>query len=155
MYNYLHHMRPIFIHMKYKTTATPYHQAGLYFIAYMSTFISYFYHRSPDSITTWTRWGGSGSKNVCFCPRSGYKNSPQAICFVNSVCTILSLRKKGTPHNISKLARADISCQFKKTRYFRIVIITSWQKTIPYFVFDICIPSTRKPRICNKSKYWQ
>ena len=98
------------------------------------------------SITTWTRWGGSGSKNVCFCPRSGYKNSPQAICFVNSVCT---------PHNISKLARADISCQFKKTRYFRIVIITSWQKTIPYFVFDICIPSTRKPRICNKSKYWQ
>ena len=52
------------------------------------------------SITTWTRWGGSGSKNVCFCPRSGYKNSPQAICFVNSVCTILSLRKKGTPHKI-------------------------------------------------------
>ena len=28
------------------------------------------------SITTWTRWGGRGSKNVCFCPRSGYKNCP-------------------------------------------------------------------------------
>ena len=28
------------------------------------------------SITTWTRWGGMGSKNVCFCPRSGYKNCP-------------------------------------------------------------------------------
>ena len=28
------------------------------------------------SITTWTRWGGRGSKNVCFCPRSGCKNCP-------------------------------------------------------------------------------
>ena len=26
------------------------------------------------SITTWTRWG---SKNVCFCPCSGYKNCPR------------------------------------------------------------------------------
>ena len=24
------------------------------------------------SITTWTKRGGRGSKNVCFCPRSGY-----------------------------------------------------------------------------------
>ena len=23
------------------------------------------------SITTWTRWGGRGSKNICFCPRRG------------------------------------------------------------------------------------
>jgi hypothetical protein len=30
-----------------------------------------------NSITTWTRWGGRGSKNVCFCPRSGYKNCPR------------------------------------------------------------------------------
>ena len=32
------------------------------------------------SITTWTRWGGGGrrgSKNVCFCPRSGNKNFPR------------------------------------------------------------------------------
>ena len=29
------------------------------------------------SITTWTRWGGRGSKNVCFCPRSGYKDCPR------------------------------------------------------------------------------
>ena len=29
------------------------------------------------SITTWPRWGGRGSKNVCFCPRSGYKNCPR------------------------------------------------------------------------------
>ena len=29
------------------------------------------------SITTWTRWGGGRwSKNVCFCPRSGYKYCP-------------------------------------------------------------------------------
>ena len=28
------------------------------------------------SITTWTRWGERGSKNVCVCPRSGYKNCP-------------------------------------------------------------------------------
>ena len=27
-------------------------------------------------ITTWTRWGGRGSNNVCFCPHSGYKNCP-------------------------------------------------------------------------------
>ena len=30
-----------------------------------------------NSITTWTRWGGRGSKYVCFCPRSGYKNCPR------------------------------------------------------------------------------
>ena len=29
------------------------------------------------SITTWTRWGGGGVKNVCFCPRSVYKNCPR------------------------------------------------------------------------------
>ena len=29
------------------------------------------------SIATWTRWGGRGSKNVCFCLRSGYKNCPR------------------------------------------------------------------------------
>ena len=30
-----------------------------------------------NSISTWTRWGGEGVKNVCFCPRSGYnKNCP-------------------------------------------------------------------------------
>ena len=29
------------------------------------------------SITTWTRWGGRGTKNVCFCPRLGYKNCPR------------------------------------------------------------------------------
>ena len=31
------------------------------------------------TITTWTRWGGGGrgSKNVCFCPRSGCKNCPR------------------------------------------------------------------------------
>ena len=29
------------------------------------------------SITTWARWGGKGSKNVCFCPRSWYKNCPR------------------------------------------------------------------------------
>ena len=30
------------------------------------------------SISTWTKWecGGRGSKNVCFCWRSGYKNCP-------------------------------------------------------------------------------
>ena len=28
------------------------------------------------SIITWTRWGGRGLKDVCFCPRSGYKNCP-------------------------------------------------------------------------------
>ena len=31
------------------------------------------------SITTWTRWG-RGSKNVCFCPRSRYKNCPCMGC---------------------------------------------------------------------------
>ena len=30
------------------------------------------------SITRWTRWGGGrGSKNVCFCPHSGYENCPR------------------------------------------------------------------------------
>ena len=29
------------------------------------------------SITTWTRRAGRGSKNVCFCPLSGYKNCPR------------------------------------------------------------------------------
>ena len=28
------------------------------------------------SLATRTRWGGRGSKNVCFCPCSGYKNCP-------------------------------------------------------------------------------
>jgi hypothetical protein len=28
------------------------------------------------SLTTWTRWGGREAKNVCFNPRSGYKNCP-------------------------------------------------------------------------------
>ena len=45
--------------------------------------ISYFEERNSNvliwghSITTWTRWGVRGSKNVCFCPRSGYKNCPR------------------------------------------------------------------------------
>ena len=36
-----------------------------------------------------------------------------------SVCTIFSLRNQGTYSlpNFSKLARADMSCQFKKRRY--------------------------------------
>ena len=29
------------------------------------------------SISTWTRWGGRGSNNRCFCPRLGYKNCPR------------------------------------------------------------------------------
>ena len=34
-------------------------------------------HIRGHSITTWTIWGGGrGSKNVCSCPRSGYKNCP-------------------------------------------------------------------------------
>ena len=35
-----------------------------------------FYIRG-HSITTWTRWGERGSKNVSFCPRSGYKKCPR------------------------------------------------------------------------------
>ena len=31
------------------------------------------------SITTWTRCGGRGSKNVCFYPRPGYKLSTQGV----------------------------------------------------------------------------
>ena len=40
----------------------------------------------------------------------------KAIRFVNSVCMIVSLRKQSTPHQSRKLARADISCQFKKKK---------------------------------------
>ena len=27
----------------------------------------------------WTRWGGRGSKNVWFCPHSGYRNCPRRV----------------------------------------------------------------------------
>ena len=37
-------------------------------------FLRYFIR--GHSITTWTQWEGRGSKNVCFCPLSGYKNCP-------------------------------------------------------------------------------
>ena len=41
------------------------------------------------SITTWTRWEGKGSKNVCFCPHSGYKNCPRMGGGQNSVHVVV------------------------------------------------------------------
>ena len=43
-----------------------------------------------------------------------------AIRFVNSVCTydLQFMKTRSFSPNLSKLAKADISCQFKKTRYF-------------------------------------
>ena len=55
-------------------------------------------------------------KNKIKCRQNSWDKIPVAILktirFVNSVCTIFSLRKQGTHSspNLSKLARADISC---------------------------------------------
>ena len=47
----------------------------------ISTWLNFFmclgFQLRGHSITTWTRWGGEGVKNVWFCPRSGYENCPR------------------------------------------------------------------------------
>ena len=44
-----------------------------FYETYHEQFIKYLGLRG-HSITMWTRWGGRGSKNLCFCPCSRYKN---------------------------------------------------------------------------------
>ena len=49
------------------------------------------------SITAWTRWGGRGSKTVCFCPCSGYKNCPRRPGGVSKKGKILSTKLLNAP----------------------------------------------------------
>ena len=124
------------------------------------------------SITTWKRWGG-GSKNVCVCPCSGFKNCPRGggglengkicprSCWMTPKSILLnSLKTIGLFYNSwnvqVKFRYCEKTTKFGKISHLFLKLLsnvkTKWKIFSNFYAFSEYLDFKRKNRKQDKSR---
>ena len=109
------------------------------------------------SITTWTRWGGEGSNNVCFCPRSGYKNCPRRGWGVKMAKFLP--RSCWMPPNVGELLWVPISSPPSLLHWHSGICFDTVPKVLKKMlkreILDLNVAFSRKKKSRVSTQYWK